>query len=82
MTRLAGLDHRILSGHQHSLGPGGASALFAKAVDKALVDELAEQMRAVSGTYGSVAAAELAKRGKLSEIGQWAVEIIATFRGE
>lgn len=67
ISRLASLDRRVLSGHQHSLGPGGASALFARAVDRAMVEEMADQLR---GELGS----------RESEIGCWAAEIIAAFQ--
>jgi len=69
ITKLASLDSRILSGTPRSLGPGGASAAFANAVNKALVDEMAEQLR--SGGSGND-----------SEISDWAEEIIAAFREE
>ena len=49
---------------------------------KALVDEMADQLRVGPGTYGAVATMELEKRGRLSEISQWAFEIIAAFREE
>ncbi len=68
ITRLASLDSRILSGTARSLGPGGSSAAFANAVNKALVDEMADQLRGVSGNY--------------SEISDWAAEIIAAFRDD
>jgi hypothetical protein len=82
ISRLAALDSRVLAGTSRSLGPGGASAAYSNAVQKALIDEMAEQLRAGPGTYGAVATRELEKRGKLSEIGQWAAEIIAAFQGE
>jgi hypothetical protein len=79
IARLATLDQRLLSGNLRSLGPGGASAAYSNAVQKALVDEMADQLRAGPGTYGAVATAELKKRGKLSDIAQWAAEIVAAF---
>ena len=66
---LAQLDHRVLSGRRHSLGAGGASSLFTAAVSKALIDEMAEQLR--EGPFESVESD--------SEIRKWAVEIIAAF---
>jgi hypothetical protein len=65
IVRLAALDSHSLSGRQHSLGPGGASAMFTQAVQRALVEEMAAQLR---GSAESV-----------SEIGQWAWEIITAF---
>ena len=65
IARLAALDSHSLSGHQHSLGPGGASAMFTQAVQRAFVEEMAAQLR---GSAESV-----------SEIGQWAWEIITAF---
>lgn len=65
ISRLAQLDFHTLSGRQHSLGPGGASAMFTQAVQRALIEEMAEQLR------GDV--------GSMSEIGNWAGEIIAAF---
>jgi hypothetical protein len=65
IARLAKLDSRPLSGLPRSLGPGGASSAFARAVDKALVDEMADQLRGLD-------------TGE-SEIGDWAGEIIAAF---
>ncbi len=63
---LEGLDRRSLSGRTHMLGPGGASAAFSRAVDRALAEEIADQLRGrpMSG----------------SEIGLWAAEIIAAFK--
>ena len=66
ISRLAQLDSHVLSGRQHSLGPGGASAMFTQAVQRALIEEMVEQLR---GSSESV-----------SEVGQWAAEIIAAFR--
>ena len=66
ISRLAQLDFHVLSGRQHSLGPGGASAMFTQAVQRALIEEMVEQLR---GSSESV-----------SEVGQWAAEIIAAFR--
>lgn len=66
ISRLAALDSRALSGRAHSLGPGGASSMFSRAVERALVEEMAGQLR---GEPSSV-----------SEIGDWAAEIIAAFR--
>jgi hypothetical protein len=64
---LAQLDFCLLSGRRHSLGPGGASSIFSRAVDKALCDEIADQLRGGSS-------------GRDSEIGKWAAEIIEAFR--
>lgn len=64
---LAALDHRAISGHRHSLGPGGASAMFTQAVQRALVEEMAFQLR--HGNVGQPG----------TEIGEWAFEIIAAF---
>jgi hypothetical protein len=69
ISRLAALDQRLLSGTVRSLGPGGASAAFSNAVQKALVDEMADQLRGGTGE-------------SLSEIGRWATEIIDAFREE
>jgi hypothetical protein len=83
IARLAALDSRKLAGTVRSLGPGGASAVYEQAVRKALVDEMADQLRMSPGTYGAVATIELEKRGvKRSEIGLWAADIIAAFREE
>ena len=82
IARLAALDSRLLAGTPRSLGPGGASAGYEQSVRKALVDEMADQLRSGPGTYGAVATAELEKRGRLSEIGQWAADIIAAFKEE
>lgn len=68
ISRLAALDQRILAGTSRSLGPGGASAAFSNAVQKALVDEMADQLRGGTGEG-------------LSEIGKWAAEIIEAFQG-
>jgi len=65
IARLAALDSHSLSGRQHSLGPGGASAMFTQAVQRALVEEMAAQLRGLD-------------TGE-SEIGDWAGEIIAAF---
>lgn len=65
-TLLAQLDQRALSGRPFSLGPGGASSVFARAVERALVEEMAEQLR---GRAESV-----------SEVGRWAADIIAAFK--
>lgn len=65
IARLAQLDSHSLSGRQHSLGPGGASAMFTQAVQRALVEEMAAQLRG----QGEVD----------SEIGVWAGRIIAAF---
>ena len=67
ISRLAQLDSHVLSGRQHSLGPGGASAMFTQAVQRALVEETAFQLR--HGNVGQPG----------TEIGQWAFEIIAAF---
>ncbi len=80
IERIAQLDQRRVGGSSRSLGPGGASAAFANAVQKALVDEIADQLRRSSGTWGDVAERELARRGhQPSEIGKWAADIIAAF---
>jgi len=63
---LAQLDRRVLHGRVHSIGAGGASSIFARAVDKALVEEMADQLRG--------------REGCKTEIGEWAREIIAAFR--
>jgi hypothetical protein len=68
ISRLAALDQRLLAGTPRSLGPGGASAAFANAIQKALVDEMADQLR-------GQAAGD-------SEIGAWAVDIIDAFSGD
>jgi hypothetical protein len=65
IVRLAQLDSHSLSGRQHSLGPGGASAMFTQAVQRALVEEMASQLRGLD-------------TGE-SEIGDWADEIIDAF---
>lgn len=65
IARLAQLDSHSLSGRQHSLGPGGASAMFTQAVQRALVEEMTAQLRGDDGS--------------MSEIGAWADEIIAAF---
>ena len=67
--KLAQLDSRLLAGTSRSLGPGGASAAYSNAVQKALVDEMADQLRGGTGEA-------------LSEIGRWAAEIIDAFREE
>lgn len=69
MEKLAALDYRQLDGRKHSLGAGGASSVFSRAVDKALVDEIAEQLR--EGPFE-------AQEGD-SEIRKWALEIIEAF---
>lgn len=69
ITRLAALDRRLLSGRVHSLGAGGASALFAQAVSKALVDEMADQLREGPFEVGE---------GE-SEMRKWAAEIVTAF---
>jgi hypothetical protein len=63
IARLAKLDSRPLSGLPRSLGPGGASSAFARAVDKALVDEMADQLRE-SGEIGKWAADIIAAFGE------------------
>lgn len=68
LAQLAVLDQRPLAGRQHSLGPGGASAAFSRAVDKALVDEMAEQLRGRPRGTG--------------ELATWAADIIAVFEGD
>ena len=72
IARLAGLDSRILAGRKHSLGAGGASGLFAAAVQKALVDEMAEQLR--EGPFEGTS--------EDGEVREWALEIIDAFREE
>jgi hypothetical protein len=67
IARLAALDSHSLSGHQHSLGPGGASAMFTQAVQRALVEEMAFRLRHGDGGRSG------------TEIGEWAFEIIAAF---
>jgi len=69
IARLAQLDSRLLAGTSRSLGPGGASAAYSNAVQKALVDEMADQLRGGTGEARS-------------EIGHWAAEIIEAFREE
>lgn len=66
---LSALDRRDLSGHKHFLGAGGASVVFNRAVEKALVDEIAEQLRG---------------REELdwNEVSMWAAEIIEAFCGK
>ena len=66
IARLAALDSRKLVGTVRSLGPGGASAVYEQAVRKALVDEMADQLRGQGESSG--------------EIGVWAGQIIAAFR--
>jgi len=65
ITLLAELDRRVLSGHRHSLGAGGASAVFGQAVSKALVEEMTDQLRGDGATD--------------SAIGEWASDIIGAF---
>ena len=69
IERIAQLDQRRVGGSSRSLGPGGASAAFANAVQKALVDEMADQLRNRKGpdVHRSTA------------IGAWAADIIAAF---
>ena len=55
ISRLAALDSRKLAGTVRSLGPGGASAVYEQAVRNALVDEMADQLRA-QGQIGQWAA--------------------------
>lgn len=69
---LRALDQRILTSRPHSLGPGGASALFSQAVSKALVDDMAEQLR--EGPFEIT--------GEDGEVRRWAKEIIEAFEGE
>lgn len=69
IARLAQLDSHSLSGRQHSLGPGGASAMFTQAVQRALVEEMAAQLRL----------SPVETEGYDSEIGKWAQAIIAAF---
>jgi hypothetical protein len=65
IARLAQLDSHSLSGRQHSLGPGGASAMFTQAVQRALVEEMAAQLRGADW--------------RETDIGRWAAGIIAAF---
>lgn len=69
---LRALDQRLLADRSHSLGPGGASALFSQAVSKALVDEMAEQLR--EGPFETTS--------EDGEVRRWAKEIIEAFEGE
>ena len=55
ISRLAALDQRLLSGTVRSLGPGGASAVYEQAVRKALIEDMADQLRA-QGQIGQWAA--------------------------
>ena len=77
IARLAVLDSRKLAGTVRSLGPGGASAVYEQAVRKALVDEMADQLRGRVMT-----GANTTWPPDLSEIGQWAADIIAAFKEE
>jgi len=70
ISRLAQVDQRVLAGTPRSLGPGGASAVYEQAVRKALVDEMADQLR-----FG----VDMNKRLN-SEIAWWAAEIVAAFK--
>ena len=72
IARLAALDSRKLAGTERSLGPGGASAVYEQAVRTALVDEMVDQLRVGHSR----------KLGPLSEVHQWAAEIIAAFKEE
>jgi hypothetical protein len=72
ISRLAALDRQVLAGRAHSLGPGGASSLFFRAVDKALVDEIAEQLR--EGPF-EISAED-------GEVRKWAKDIITAFEEE
>jgi hypothetical protein len=67
---LVELDTRPLSNRPYSLGPGGASAIFSRAVEKALVDEIAEQLR--EGPFEP--------QEDDSELRRWAAGIIDVFR--
>jgi len=69
IAKIANLDSRTLSGRSHSLGAGGASAVFARAVEQALRNEIAEQLR--EGPF------EIQEED--SEIRRWAKEIIEVF---
>lgn len=69
---LRALDQRVLASRLHSLGPGGASALFSQAVSKALVDDMAEQLR--EGPFEIT--------GEDGDVRRWAKEIIEAFEGE
>ena len=67
---LAQLDRRVLHGRVHSIGAGGASSIFARAVDKALVEEMADQLRGLTRE----------RKAEPTEIEKWADDIIAAFR--
>lgn len=69
IARLAALDNHPLSSRSHSLGAGGASSLFNRAVEKALVDEMAEQLR--EGPFEP--------QPEDSDLRRWAGEIVAAF---
>jgi hypothetical protein len=71
IARRAALDPRPLHHRPFSLGPGGASSLFSRAVERALVEEMAGQLR------GQVISGDSANA---SEIGKWAADIIAAFK--
>jgi hypothetical protein len=66
LARRAALDTRPLHHRPFSLGPGGASSLFSRAVERALVEEMADQLRGRSPNA--------------SEVGKWAEEIVEAFR--
>jgi hypothetical protein len=67
IARRAALDQRPLHHRPFSLGPGGASSLFSRAVERALVEEMAGQLRGQVISEGT-------------EIGKWAADIIAAFK--
>jgi hypothetical protein len=71
IARRAALDSRPLHRRPFSLGPGGAASLFTRAVERALVEEMAGQLR------GQVISGDSANA---SEIGKWAADIIAAFK--
>lgn len=69
VARLTALDQYVLSNRVHSLGPGGASSAFSRAIDRALVDEIVEQLR--EGPFDI--------EEDSSGVRRWAAEIIAAF---
>ena len=69
ISRLAALDQYVLARRTHSLGPGGVSSIFSRAIEKALIDEIAEQLR--EGPFET-------QNGD-SEIRKWAGAIIEAF---
>lgn len=73
---LNSLDRRAISGRSTYLGPGGASATFNAAVQQALRDEIADQLRGQVNPHKP----EEDGGGYWSEIGRWASDIVAAFR--